>query len=174
MKMTRLLLLAFLCLPLCLTAQNPASSAGNTENQGSKAQKKVKNKKSDEGDPLSASTFSESVAEAAMRRLADALEGHNRKLMLSLFDADRMNDYAGFEGQIEAFFDHNVSVREHIRILETTPEGEKGIILTDIEMELQPGAEAVPVRKHDEIRLELERGNKGWRIVDIKPRDFFS
>jgi len=174
MKMTRLLLLAFLCLPLCLTAQNPASSAENTENQGSKAQKKLKNRKSDEADPLSASTFSESVAEAVMRRLADALEGHNRKLMLSVFDGDKMNDYAGFEGQVEAFFDHYVSLRVHLRILQTTPAGEKGIILTDIEMELLPGGEAVPVRKHDEIRLELERGKRGWRIVDIKPRDFFS
>jgi hypothetical protein len=175
MKMTRLLLLlAFLCLPLCLTAQNPASSAENTEHQGSKAQKKVKNRKSDEADPLSASTFSESVAEAVMRRLADALEGHNRKLMLSAFDSDKMDDYRGFQGQVEAFLDHYASIRVHLRILQSTTEGEKGIMLTEIEMEALPGGEAVPVRKHDEIRLELERGNKGWRIVDIKPRDFFS
>ena len=174
MKMTKLLLLAFLCLPLCLAAQDPASSAENTENQGSKAQKKVRNKKSDEADPLNASTFSDSVAEAVMRRLADALEAHNRKLMLSAFDSDKMDDYQGFQGQVEAFFDHYASVRVHLRILQSTTEGEKGIMLTDIEMESLPGGEAVPGRKHDQIRFELERGHKGWRIVDIKPRDFFS
>jgi hypothetical protein len=106
--------------------------------------------------------------------MADALEGHNRKLMLSAFDGNKMADYAGFEGQIAAFFDHYVSLRVHLRILQTTTEGEKGIILTDIEMESLPAGEAVPVRKREEIRIEVERGDRGWRIVEIRPRDFFS
>lgn len=176
--MKRFLLSCFLCFSLCLFGQNPSSSAANnTQSSGSaqeKASKQQKNKKSDEADDLNATAFSDSVASAVMRRLADALEGHNPKLMLALFDADKMNDYAGFEGQIVAFFDHYVSVRVHVRILETTSEGDKGIILTNIEMELLPGGEAVPFRRHDDVRLELERGDKGWRIVEIKPRDFFS
>jgi hypothetical protein len=176
--MNRSLFLCFLCFSLCLFGQNPSSSAVNTTQSTAsareKASKQQKNKKSDEADDLNATAFSDSVASAVMRRLADAVEGHNRKLMLPLFDADKMNDYAGFEGQIAAFFDHYVSVRVHLRILQTTTEGNKGIILTNIEMELLPGGEAVPFRRHDDVRLELERGDKSWRIVEIKPRDFFS
>lgn len=176
--MNRSVLSYFLCFSLCLFAQNSSSYAANrtqtTSSAQEKASKKQKNKKSDEADDLNATAFSESVASAVMRRLADALEGQNRKLMLSLFDAEKMNDYAGFEGQIAAFFDHYVSLRVHLRILQTTTEGDKGIILTDIEMESLPSGDAMPVRQHDQIRLELQRGAKGWRIVEIKPRDFFS
>ena len=174
MKMKKFLLPAFLCLSMCLVAQDSSSEAHvQTGTREDKATKKEKNKNSNVDD-LNAGTFSESVAEAVTRRLRDALEGHSQRLMLSAFDADKMNDYPGFEGQIEAFFDHYVSFRVHIRILQATAEAEKGIILTDFEMEALPSGEAAPLRKHDEIRLELERGSKGWKIVEIKSRDFFS
>ena len=159
-----------------ITSQAPNSSE-NSQPIGSrqeKSPKKEKNKKSQEGDDLNASIFSESVATAVTRRLRDALEGHNQRLMLSAFDSDKMPDYSGFEGQIEAFFNQYASFRVHLRILQTTAEAEKRIVLTDIELEALPGGDAVPVRKHDQIRLELKRSSKGWRIVDVKPRDFFS
>jgi hypothetical protein len=62
----------------------------------------------------------------------------------------------------------------HSRIIQATTEGERGIILCDFEMEAIPAGDAPPVRKQDQLRFELERGNKGWKIVDLKPRDFFS
>lgn len=170
--MKRFLLSCFLCFSVCLLAQGSSPSA--TSSAQEKASKKEKNKKADEADDLNATTFSGPVASVVTRRLSDALEGHNRRLMLSLFDADKMDDYPGFEAQITAFFDHYASLRVHLRIVQVTTEGEKGIILSEIEMESLPGGEAAPVRKHDELRLELERGNKGWRIVSLTPRDFFS
>lgn len=176
--MSRSLLSFFLCFSLGLFAQGFSPSAINdtppTSSAQEKASKKEKNKKTDEADDLNATTFSGPVASVVMRRLSDALEGHNRRLMLSLFDVDKMDDYPGFEGQIIAFFDHYASFRAHIRIVQTTTEGETGLILSDIEMESLPAGEAPPARKHDQLRFELKRGNKGWRIVNLTPRDFFS
>src|SRR5689334_14390466 len=103
--MKRLLVPGFLCFSLCLLGQNSSSSQGDTTSTGSaqeKASKKQKNTKSDQADDLNATAFSDSVASAVMRRLADALEARNRKLMLPLFDPDKMIDYAGFEDQIAA------------------------------------------------------------------------
>ena len=29
------------------------------------------------------------------------------------------------------------------------------------------------IMKNDELRIEIKRGKKGWKIVDLKPREFF-
>jgi hypothetical protein len=138
------------------------------------AQKRQKKRKSNEQDDLTASTFSEAVANAVIRRLRDGLEGHSQRLMLSIFDRDKITDYSSFENQIDAFFNHYEAFRTHLRVLEATMEGEKAIVLTEIEMEAIPRGDAPPVRKQNQLRLELERGSKGWKIIEFKPRDFFS
>jgi hypothetical protein len=151
----------------------PSENSASAAARQAKARKKGK-KRSNEQDDLTASTFSEAVANAVIRRLGDGLEGHSQRLMLSIFDPDKMKEYPRFENQIEAFFTQYQAFRVHLRVLQATSESERGIILTDVEMEAAPGGDAPPVRKQDQLRLELERGSKGWKIVDLNPRDFFS
>jgi hypothetical protein len=196
-KMPRMkfLLPLFLTLCLCTFAQDASSAQSGASNPASpdnvrsvkasthsvavgnregKSQKKNKSKDSDEPEDLNSPTFSEGVANIVISHIRDGLEGHSERLMLSVFDGDKMSDYPSFENQIEAFFTHNQSFRVHSRIIQATTEGEKGIILCDFEMEAIPAGDAPPVRKQEQLRFELERGNKGWKIVDLKPRDFFS
>jgi hypothetical protein len=48
-------------------------------------------------------------------------------------------------------------------------------VLVDIQVEEIPrGAISPPVRKSGQIRFELERGRKGWKIVACNPCNFFS
>jgi len=110
-----------------------------------------------------------------LQQLADGLEGHSERLMLSAFDDNKMDGYLNFEDQIEAFFQHYDSFRVHFRIDQATTEGDKGVVLVDIQMEEIPrSTNAQPVRKNDQMRFEMERGKKGWKIVDLRPRNFFS
>ena len=145
---------------------SPSNTKGKNKNQ--------RKKKSAPAEDLQALTFDEDVANAVMSRLRDALEGHSQRLMLSAFDADNMKEYPTFENQIEAFFNHYLGFRVHFRILQATAESDKGTILTEVEMEALPGGDTPPVRKHDQLQLEVEHTGKGWKIVDLKPRDFFS
>ena len=151
-----------------------STDSASTGNRKSKNQKKSKSESSDEPDDLDSVTFSEGVANIVISRIRNGLEGHGPRLMLSVFDADKMSDYPNFENQTEAFFAHYQSFRVHSRIIQATTEGDKGILLCDFEMEAIPVGDAPPVRKQDQLRFELERGSKGWKIVDLKPRDFFS
>ena len=136
--------------------------------------KNKKKKKSAPADDLQALTFDEDVANVVMSRLRDGLEGHSQRVMLSAFDADNMKEYPTFENQIEAFFNHYLRFRVHFRILQAMAESEKGTILTEVQMEALPGGDTPPVRKHEQLQIEVDRTVKGWKIVDLKPRDFFS
>jgi len=138
-------------------------------------EKKKKDKK-DKGsqDVMNAEVFSTAVANSVLNDLRDGLEGHTQRLMLSAFDADKMDGYLEFEDQIEAFFNKYIAFTVWFRIAQTSIDGPKGIVLVDIQLEENPRGAAPPVRKNGQMRFELERGKKGWKIVDFSPRNFFS
>jgi hypothetical protein len=158
-------------------AQNQQDQSRN-QNDTDKSKKDKKKKKKDKGsadDATVPTTFSDAVAQDVLQQLTDGLEGHSERLMLSVFDDNKMDGYLNFEDQIEAFFQRYDSFRVHFRISQATTEGDKGVVLVDIEMEEIPrSGNAQPVRKRDQMRFEMERGKKGWKIVDLRPRTFFS
>ena len=161
------------------SSQNPNDSSGQQQQpppEQSKEKKKKKDKK-DKGaqDVVNTEVFSTAVANNVLNDLRDGLEGHTQRLMLSAFDADKMDGYLEFEDQIEAFFNKYTSFNVYFRIAQSATEGPKGIVLVDVQLEENPrGATSPPIRKNGQMRFELERGKKGWKIVDFSPRNFFS
>lgn len=161
------------------SSQKPDDSSGQQQQQQpdqSKDKKKKKDKK-DKGsqDVVNTEVFSTAVANNVLNDLRDGLEGHTQRLMLSAFDADKMDGYLQFEDQIEAFFNKYSTFTVYFRIAQTATDGPKGIALVDVQLEEIPrGSASPPVRKNGQLRFELERGKKGWKIVDFNPRNFFS
>lgn len=159
------------------SARGTQSGQGQAQDQNDndKSQKRKKKEKGVADDASDPTTFSDAVAQSVLQQLTDGLEGHSDRRMLSAFDDSKMDGYLSFENQIVAFFQRYDSFRIHFRIAQATTEGSKGVVLVDIEMEEIPrSTEAQPVRKRDQMRFEMERGKKGWKIVDLRPRDFFS
>ena len=151
----------------------PASSSAPPEDQDKKKKKKKDKKKPQ--DDVDTTVFSAAVANSVLDQIGDGLEGHSQRLMLSAFDSDKMDGYLAFEDQIEAFFNKYNAFRVRFRIAQTATEGARGIVLVDVELEEIPArGTTAPIRKHDQIRFELERGPKGWKVVDLRPRGFFS
>jgi hypothetical protein len=122
----------------------------------------------------SGSAFSDQDATNVLNDIRDGLEAHSQRLMLSAFDSAKMDDYLTFEDQIQAYFEHYESFRVHFRTIQTTSEGEKGIVLAEFEIEGSPRGGGPMMRRTNQIRFELERGKKGWKIVDFRPRAFFA
>ncbi len=157
------------------TATDSSKPAGDQNQATDKKDKKKKKDKKGTQDDLTATVFSEAAAQDVLGMLRDGLEGHSQRLMLSAFDDNKMDGYLAFEDQLEAFFNKYEGFTVHFRIAQTTTEGAKGVVLADIEMEQIPrGGAAPPMRKQTQMRFELERGSKGWRIVDFRPRGFFT
>jgi len=190
MRFSRLCLVVSLFLlvsaiDVCAAQQTSGSSSGSSQNpndsqnqppppdQGKKKKKDKKDKGSQ--DVVNTDVFSTAVASSVLNDLRDGLEGHTQRLMLSAFDADKMDGYLEFEDQIEAFFNRYSTFTVYFRIAQTATDGPKGIALVDIQLEEIPrGSASPPIRRNGQIRFELERGKKGWKIVDFSPRNFFS
>lgn len=148
-------------------------SAHPQQSRASKPDKGATNKNAD--DATAQLDFSEAVAESIIRQISDSLQGHNAGRMLAAFDSHKMDAYLNFENQIDAFFAHYDSFRVHFRVDEATTKEGRGIALVDIEMEATPTSDgAQPTHKHEQLRFEMERDAKRWRIVDMQPRGFFS
>jgi hypothetical protein len=159
--------------------QEPSAKDKEKKDKKDKKEKKEKKKK-DQKDSKSEdqldteSVFSAGVANNVLNDLRDGLEGHSQRLMLSAFDQDKMAGYMSFEDQIQALFQKYDSFRVHYRIAQSTIEGSKGVVLVDFEMEEIPRTGGTPQRRNGSLRFEMERGRKGWKIVDFNPRGFFS
>jgi hypothetical protein len=157
--------------------QNPNDTSGQQQPPPDQSKDKKKKDKKDKGsqDVVNTEVFSTAVANNVLNDLRDGLEGHTQRLMLSAFDADKMDGYLQFEDQIEAFFNKYTSFSVYFRIAQSATDGPKGIVLVDIQLEEIPRvATSPPIRKNGQMRFELERGKKGWKIVDFSPRNFFS
>lgn len=143
------------------------------QSQARKPDRGATNKSAD--DATASLDFSEAVAQGIVRQISDGLQGHNAGRMLDAFDSHKMDAYLNFENQVDAFFEHYDSFRVHFRVDEVTTKEGKGIALVDVEMEAIPASDGLqPARKHEQLRFEMERDAKRWRIVDMRPRAFFS
>jgi hypothetical protein len=162
----------------------PAPSTGATQSQpDSKDSKNSKDKKRDKkksksdnspADAYDTAVFSDQVANNVLNDIRDGLEAHSQRLMLSAFDGDKMDGYLTFEDQIQSYFEHYEGFRVHFRIIQTSIEASRGIVLAEFEIEGSPRGGGPVMRRSNQIRFELERGKKGWKVVDFRPRAFFA
>ncbi len=118
--------------------------------------------------------FDERAAAVVLGTIRDGLESHSAHHLLSAFDADKMDGYRTFQDQIDAYFAANEGIRVTLRILQTSQEGDRGFILADLQLENNPRDGEQLSRREAQLRFVLERGPKGWKIVDFDPREFFS
>jgi hypothetical protein len=164
---------------LCLAAAQQNSSSPPAQDQPKQdtdkdKKEKKKKEKAKAQDPYDSAVFSQAVANNVLNDLRDGLEGHSQRLVLSAFDQDKMDGYLTFEDQIEAMMQRYDSFRVHFRISQSTIEGAKGVVLVDFEMEEIPRTGGTPIRRSGQVKFEMERGRKGWKIVDFTPRGFLS
>ena len=120
-----------------------------------------------------AAAFDEGAAAGVLGTLRDGLESHSQRRLLSAFEAGKMDGYLAFEDQIDAYFARYEGFRATFRILQISEENQRGVILAEFQVENEPPRGGRSSRREGQLRFELERGAKGWKIVDLNPRDFF-
>lgn len=158
-----------------IDARSIQTQEDQTQNQNDKSKRGKKKHEGGDNNTGVPTEFSDAVAQSVLQQLTDGLEGHSDRQMLSTFDDTKMDGYLNFQNQILAFFQSYESFHVHFRISQTTGEANKGEVLVDFELEKVPrSADAQPVRKRDQLRFDMERSKKGWKIVDLRPRGFFS
>lgn len=121
--------------------------------------------------PSSPDTFTEAVASRLLSQVAEGLQARVARKMLSAFDLTRMQGGEAFRDHIAAFINQTDSIRVHFKLREIT--GNTAVV--DVEMDVTPRDDiAPPQRKTAEVRFTADKGNNGWRFIDVQPRNFFS
>jgi hypothetical protein len=126
-------------------------------------------------EPAPPDDFSDAVAARLLQQVTQGFITNNRGQVLSAFNGARMKDYAQFRENIAALFAQYQSFRAGYRLRQSWPQGERGVVIVDFELEGEPLEEGSPPFRHSaQLRFEFERGTGGWKIVDVAPRSFFS
>ena len=108
-----------------------------------------------------------------VRQLQFDLQGSSRRGVLSSIDSARFEDYARFADMMDRLTRED-TLRVYFRQATNSVREGRAQVVIDAEMELTRKDAAVPPeRRRQQIVIDFELTPRGWRIVNITPRDFF-
>jgi hypothetical protein len=122
----------------------------------------------------SPSAFDAQAASRLLLQLSEALQGHSQKQFLALFDLSKMKEGTLFKQQINSFFAQTESIRVHLNLADTSPDGDKAKIAVDAEMEAEPSNGGAIMRRNDRLNFVVAYAGNSWKFVELQPRSFFS
>ena len=119
--------------------------------------------------------LSDEVVRDVLTNLQVGIETHDLTRVLAIFDPQNMQDYAQFRDQMVAFFRRYDSVKFRYQLLQVTADKDSGFAIADIDMDADPSdILPTPQRRSTQMRFQMKRGLKGWKVVALRPADFFN
>ena len=108
-----------------------------------------------------------------VREMQMDLEGSSSSGLLRKIDSAKFDGFPRFQDMVERLIRED-TLRVFFRQIRSDINQDKAQTLLDAEMELtRRDSPAVPERRRQQLTIDLERTTRGWRIVNIAPRDFF-
>ena len=108
-----------------------------------------------------------------IRSMQTDLEAASRRGILSNIDSAKFEDYPRFEDMIDRLTRED-ALRVFFRQVNNSIKEDAAQTVIDAEMELTRKDSATPPeRRRQQLVIDFERTTRGWKIVNITPRDFF-
>jgi hypothetical protein len=124
--------------------------------------------------PASSTDLSDEVIRDVLSDFQRGFETHNLDKVLSVFDAAAMPGFAQFRDQMVAYFLLHESFNLRYQLLQVTADNGLGTATADIEMDDDPlDTLPTPKRRSTQMRFQIKRTPKGWRIIGLRPMEFF-
>ncbi|HLJ28349.1 MAG TPA: hypothetical protein VKY85_16680 [Candidatus Angelobacter sp.] len=115
--------------------------------------------------------FAESAASKLLGQMAEGLQSHSEKKMLSAFDLSLMDGGPTFKEQVTALFNQYEFIRVHFKLVEV----KENVAVVNAELDVTPADPANPSQhKNIQLRLTAAKTPAGWKFIDVQPRAFFS
>jgi hypothetical protein len=119
--------------------------------------------------------LSDEVVRDVLDHLQRGIETHDIDHVLGIFDRQNMKDFAQFQDQMVAFFRRYDTIRFRYQLLQVTSDKDGSYAIADIDMDADPSdILPTPQRRSAQMRFQLKRSPKGWKVVALKPADFFN
>ena len=159
MKHARLLAMAFLLGVLLLPL--PAAAAGRARQARGGQEAPARR-----DDP-------ERAISNVIRQIQMDLEAASRRGILSNIDSAKFQDYPRFEDMIDRLTRED-ALRVFFRQVSNSVKETSAQTTIDAEMELtRKDSASPPERRRQQLVIDFERTSRGWKIVNITPREFF-
>ncbi len=126
---------------------------------------------------LEAQEFSAAVGEAALAELRAGFQNHNPDQVMAMFERGRLAGWAEMRDRLQNRMAAYDSFRMGYHLVSAKAEDGRGTVEAEVELEsVATSLTGVtsPQHRSATLQLTLERGAKGWRIVDYSPRGFFT
>ena len=125
-------------------------------------------------DAPSSTDLSDEVIKDVLSDFQRGFETHNLDKVLSVFDAAEMPGFAQFRDQMVAYFRLHESFNLRYQLLQVTADNGLGTATADIEMDDDPlDTLPTPKRRSTQMRFQIKRTPQGWRIIGLRPMEFF-
>ena len=119
--------------------------------------------------------LSDEVVRDILTNLQRGIDTHELERVLDIFDRQNMKDFAQFQDQMVAFFRRYDSIRFRYQLLQVTSDKEGGFAIADLDMDADPSdILPTPQRRSTQMRFQMKRSPKGWKVIALKPSDFFN
>lgn len=153
---------SFLVLLLILVGvSNPPGAAGRAKQAGAGHEEPPKKEEP------------ERAIAGMVRQMQVDLEGASSRGFLGHIDAAQFDDYPQFEDRIERLTREN-TLRVYFRQASSSIQQNSAQTILDAEMEMTRKDSAAPVeRRRQQVVIDFERTSRGWKIINITPREFF-
>jgi len=108
-----------------------------------------------------------------VRQMQMDLEASSRQGVLSNIDSAKFDDYPRFEDMIERLTRED-TLRVFFRQVNNSIKEESAQTVIDAEMEMTRKDSAGQLeRRRQQLVLDFQRTSRGWKIINITPREFF-
>src|SRR6516165_8356995 len=123
---------------------------------------------------VSPTELSNEVIKDVLSDFQRGFETHSLDRVLGVFDREEMPDYAQFRDEMAVYFRLHESFKLRYQLLQVNADKDVGTATVDIEMDEDPlDTLATAQRRSTQMRFQIKRTPKGWRIVGVRPMDFF-
>ncbi len=165
---------AALCLSVALTCIVPVSALGQDQ-QPSAAQATLGHSgDSPASTPTQTFDLSDEVTRHVLTNFQRGMETHDLDRVLDVFDPDGMKDYAQFRDQMTAFFRLHDSIKFRYQLLQATADKDLGSAVADVDIEAESTDILPTTQRHStQMRFQLKREAKGWKVIGLQPQNFF-
>jgi hypothetical protein len=119
--------------------------------------------------------LSDQVVRDVFAEFQRSIESSNLDHLLGTFDPDATPDYRQIRDQFAAFFRLHDNIKFRYQLLQVTSDKDVAFATADVEMDAVP-ADVLPTeqRRTAQMRFQMKRTPKGWRLTGLKPMDFFT
>jgi len=119
--------------------------------------------------------LSDEVVRDVLTGFQRGIETHDLDRVLDSFDPQNMKGYSQFRDQMATFFLRYGSIKFRYQLLQVSSDKDLGFAIADLDMDADP-YDILPTqqRRSAQMRFQMKRGPKGWKVIAMQPADFFN